>query len=63
MAAWSKTSYAGNEGYVMNAYLTFQNGKPQVIEGETAVVVTPSGTLNLRLEPSRNAGVIAHIPQ
>ncbi|MCI5957344.1 MAG: SH3 domain-containing protein, partial [Clostridiales bacterium] len=63
MAVWSKTSYAGNEGYVMNAYLTFQNGKPQVIEGETAVVVTPSGTLNLRLEPSRNAGVIAHIPQ
>ncbi|MCI6377324.1 MAG: SH3 domain-containing protein [Clostridiales bacterium] len=63
MAVWSKTSYAGYEGYVMNAYLTFQNGRPEVIEGETAVVVTPSGTLNLRLEPSRNAGVIAHIPQ
>ncbi|MEG0639936.1 MAG: SH3 domain-containing protein [Clostridia bacterium] len=64
LAAWSQTTYGGQQGYVMNAYLTFRQGKPQEeAEGDTAVVNTASGSLNLRTEPSRSAGVIASIPQ
>lgn len=63
LSAWSKTSYAGQTGFVMNAYLNFLEGMPDSSSGETAVVTTASGSLNLRMEPSRNAGVIARIPQ
>ena len=63
MAAWSRTTFAGQMGYVSNAYLTFLDEKPEIETGETAVVTTASGSLNLRLQPSRNAGVIAQIPQ
>lgn len=63
MAAWSRTTYAGQSGYVMNAYLTFLTGKPETVAGQTAVVTTASGSLNMRLEPSLNAGVLARIPQ
>lgn len=63
LAAWSRITYGGQTGYVMNAYLTFLDGKPDGSEGETAVVTTASGSLNMRLEPSREAGVLARIPQ
>ena len=63
LAAWSKTTFAGQTGYVSNAYLHFMTDKPVIETGENAVVVTPSGSLNLRQQPSRYAGVIAQIPQ
>lgn len=62
MSAWSRTSFAGQTGYVSNAYLTFMDQKPEIAAGDTAIVTTPSGSLNLRMQPSRNAGVIAQIP-
>lgn len=63
LSAWSRTSYAGQSGYVMNAYLTFHEGLPEISQGDTAVVTTASGSLNMRTEPTLNAGVIARIPQ
>ncbi|MEG2315923.1 MAG: SH3 domain-containing protein, partial [Clostridia bacterium] len=64
LAAWSKTSYAGQTGYVMNTFLTFRQGKPEEsVGGDTAVVTTVSGSLNLRAEPSANAGLLMRIPQ
>ena len=63
LAAWSRTTYAGRSGYVMNTYLSFHQGKPEVSVGDTAVVTTASGSLNLRTEPTVNAGVAARIPQ
>ncbi len=63
LSAWSRTSYGGQTGYVMNTYLTFHQGKPEISAGTTAVVTTASGSLNLRTEPSLSGGVIARIPQ
>lgn len=63
LSAWSRTSYGGQTGYVMNTYLTFHQGKPEITTGTTAVVTTASGSLNLRTEPSLSGGVIARIPQ
>lgn len=63
LAAWSRTTYGGQTGYVMNTYLTFHQGQPEISAGTTAVVTTVSGSLNLRTEPSLSGGVIARIPQ
>lgn len=63
LAAWSRTTYGGQTGYVMNTYLTFHQGQPEISGGTTAVVTTVSGSLNLRTEPSLSGGVIARIPQ
>lgn len=63
LSAWSRTTYGGQTGYVMNTYLTFHQGQPEISAGTTAVVTTVSGSLNLRTEPSLNGGVIARIPQ
>lgn len=64
LAAWSMVTYAGQTGYVMNSFLTFMDGPPAPGENDlTATVTTASGSLNLRLEPSQNAGVLARIPQ
>lgn len=63
LAAWSRTTYGGQTGYVMNTYLTFHQGRPEISAGTTAVVTTVSGSLNLRTEPSLSGGVIARIPQ
>lgn len=63
LAAWSRTTYGGQTGYVMNTYLTFHQGQPEISGGTTAVVTTASGSLNLRTEPSLSGGVIARIPQ
>lgn len=59
LAAWSRTTYGGQTGYVMNTYLTFHQGKPEISGGTTAVVTTASGSLNLRTEPSLSGGVVA----
>ena len=63
LAAWSRTTYGGQTGYVMNTYLTFHQGKPEISGGTTAVVTTASGSLNLRTEPSLSGGVVARVPQ
>lgn len=63
LSAWSRTTYGGQTGYVMNIYLTFHQGQPEISAGTTAVVTTVSGSLNLRTEPSLSGGVIARIPQ
>lgn len=63
LAAWSRTTYGGQTGYVMNTYLTFHQGQPEISGGTTAVVTTASGSLNLRTEPSLSGGVVARIPQ
>lgn len=63
LSAWSRTTYGGQTGYVMNTYLTFHQGKPEISGGTTAVVTTASGSLNLRTEPSLSGGVVARIPQ
>ena len=63
LAAWSRTTYGGQTGYVMNTYLTFHQGKPEISGGTTAVVTTASGSLNLRTEPSLSGDVVARIPQ
>lgn len=63
LAAWSRTTYGGQTGYVMNTYLTFHQGQPEISAGTTAVVTTASGSLNLRTEPSLSGGVVARIPQ
>lgn len=63
LSAWSRTTYGGQTGYVMNTYLTFHQGQPEISAGTTAVVTTVSGSLNLRAEPSLSGGVVARIPQ
>ena len=63
LSAWSCTTYGGQTGYVMNTYLTFHQGQPEISGGTTAVVTTASGSLNLRTEPSLSGGVVARIPQ
>ena len=63
LSAWSRTTYGGQTGYVMNTYLTFHQGQPEISGGTTAVVTTASGSLNLRTEPSLSGGVVARIPQ
>jgi len=64
MNTWTYTKYQEYYGYVMNAYLTFSDtGDTQTDESQAvpAVVVTASGSLNLRSEP--NGGVVTTIPQ
>ena len=65
LSAWSQTTYAGRQGYVMNAYLTFLTGQGvsgAAPESSAAWVSTSGGTLNLRAEPSSQARIIATIP-
>lgn len=70
---WSKTSYDGQTGYVMNQFLTFgtAEGSEQVSpalpagtdQTVTARVTTESGSLNLRKNANSNAVVLTTIPQ
>ncbi len=63
---WSGVFYRGMNGYVMTSFLTFLDDSVQTPDppnvGQTATVVTPSGTLNLRDEPRTGSGIIARIP-
>ena len=63
LSAWSLTTFAGQTGYVMNAFLSFHQGQLSTEDAQTATVTTLSGSLNLRTEPSANAGVTLRIPQ
>ncbi len=61
-AAWSQTSYNGYTGYVMNSYLTFVTDTETTdASATTAMVMTASGSLNLRAEPYGT--VLTTIPQ
>ncbi len=65
-ATWTSVYYQGMSGHVMTSFLTFMNDdttmpqEPSV--GKKATVVTPSGMLNLRIEPKTGSGIIARIP-
>ncbi len=64
LATWSRTTYGGQTGYVMNSYLTFAEGAPAPAgESLTATVTTSSGSLNLRAQASSGAKVLAQIPR
>ena len=69
---WCKTAYAGNTGYVMTKFLSFDvsntpadpQTSAQAIPGVTyARVTTASGSLNLRKKANENAAVLCTIPQ
>lgn len=69
---WSRTTYRGLTGYVMNSYLRFQQEEQKEEQKEetspapssgTAIVTTPSGTLNLRAEPYSGAQVLRQLPK
>ena len=73
--SWCFVQFGGVEGYVMNRYLSFDpqdnepepetpEEEPELDEGEQeAVVRTPSGSLNLRAEPSAAAAVLMTLPR
>jgi len=64
MTTWSYTSYQGNYGYVMNAFLTFSATAADTTDTGTSVsatVTTSSGSLNLRDEPYGD--ILTQIPQ
>jgi len=66
---WSLVQYAGYAGYVMNDFLTFEQGEEpdedeemdSVQEATAAMVVTPSGTLNMRAEPRTGSTILTRI--
>lgn len=68
-ATWCKVIYAGQTGWVMTTYLLFDGEDaptptptaPPAENESDAWVNTPSGTLNLREEPSTSAKVLAQI--
>ncbi len=71
--SFTKVTYNEYTGYIMTSYLIFPTEfTPQAPAGiplpnpneyQTAYVTTPSGSLNLREEPSSSATVLTEIPQ
>jgi len=73
-ATWSKVTYGGKTGYVMNEFLTFGESEalpetPTVTppasgtQYKKAKVVTAEGSLNLRKKASTGATVLKQIPR
>lgn len=62
---WARVRYDGAEGYVMAQYLQLQQASTQSTAREMATVSlnNPSETVNLRMEPSLDAPVLALLPQ
>ncbi len=67
--AWTTVRYGSYEGYVMTRYLNFSKDSPtekppqtDMESSLTATVVTPSGTLNLRMMPHTGSRILARIP-
>lgn len=58
---WCRVIYESSMGYVMRSYLTFESDAGSADGTLYAVVTTPSGTLNLRAVPSKNAQVLCTI--
>ncbi len=63
LSSWSKTVYGNQQGYVVNEFLTFVDREKPVDSMVMASVMTESGTLNLRAEPSLGAGIVQRIPR
>jgi len=72
VGSWSKTTYGGCTGYVMNSYLTFDETDVPSDEDEEAEtqpdelkaqVITQSGSLNLRTQPKSSAEIKRTIPR
>ena len=64
--AWSSVRYNGLNGYVMTRYLTFageEDTPSEPFDSDTATVVTPGGTLNLRFAPQTGSEILFTIPQ
>lgn len=60
---WTAVYYNGFSGHVVSSYLAFeQQEDPQHPAVSSAVVVTPSGTLNLRSEARAGSPILAAIP-
>lgn len=62
---WSGVEYNGYSGYVMSRYLAFEDDAQQPESDEMAskaMVVTPSGTLNLRGLPRTGSEILTRIP-
>lgn len=70
-AAWCKTVYGGDTGYVMTQFLTFSGDPAPIVSlvptpqpsGASARVTTSSGSLNLRSSPHSSAPILRTIPQ
>ena len=62
---WTRTSYAGHNGWVMNAFLTF-SGNDEGSDGDTPSATTTAtvtgGSLNLRASKSTSATIFLQIP-
>ena len=62
---WTAVYYNGLSGFVVSSYLAFQQTEeiPDTApSSDTATVVTPSGSLNLRSEPRAGSPILATIP-
>lgn len=66
---WTAVRYGSYDGYVMTAYLQFENEAeipmPPASDGNvilSAKVITPSGTLNLRALPRTGSEILERIP-
>ena len=73
---WTKVSYQGLNGYVMNQFVTFAGDAPAMPteapspsptptapeQPRMATVLLLSGTLNLRSQPNTSCGILAKIP-
>ncbi len=64
---WSGVRYAGYDGYVMTAFLSFDDGTSASDTDETVVttatVYTESGSLNLRQQPKAGSAIYCTIPR
>lgn len=72
-ATWSKVSYQGMVGYVMNSYVRFQGTGTATVAPTAGPTAAPTdtwrayvnlsgGTLNMRSQPNVNASVVLNIP-
>lgn len=62
---WTAVYYNGLSGFVVSSYLAFQQtdeAVDSIPSSDTATVVTPSGSLNLRSEPRSGSPILATIP-
>ena len=72
---WSAVQYNRYDGFVMSSYLAFdsepsgpipsdpETSHPETEASLTAVVTTPSGTLNLRMNPNAGSQILERIPR
>jgi len=61
-ASWTRTAYAGQNGWVMNAYLIFDSDPDDTPTQAPLQAVVTGGSLNLRASQSSSSRVLARIP-